>query len=164
MRVKAKENDKKKKNPEEQQTTLVYALRSSSRCRIIRKPTARQRRALINNWGLVQYVSLATTVILNKAGFISRQRLLGVSLEKHLVLKLHLPSNLSAGFHLSCYSRFPPVPTHLQKPGGFIPSNLGSLLEFKAAPGALRQPSQPSSIPHSLILAPVPLHLPPSSL
>lgn len=128
---------------------MVYALRRSSR-----KPTARQSRALINNWGLVQYVSHATTVILNKAGFISRQRLLGVSLEKHLVLKLHLPSNLSAGFHLSCYSRLPPVPTHLQKPGGFIPPNLGSLLEFKAAPGALRQPSQPFLNPTQSHLSP----------
>lgn len=59
---------------------------------------------------------------LNRAGYISRQRLLGVSLEKHLVLNLHLPSTLLDAFHLSCYSRIRPVPINFQNPGGFISS------------------------------------------
>lgn len=43
---------------------------------------------------------LPSPLLLNRAGFISRQRTLGVSLGN-----LHLPSNLSAVFHPSCYKQ-----------------------------------------------------------
>lgn len=43
---------------------------------------------------------LPSPPLLNRAGFISRQRTLGVSLGN-----LHLPSNLSAVFHPSCYKQ-----------------------------------------------------------
>lgn len=63
----------------------------------------------------MQYVVLLPlTVVLNRAGFVSRQRPLGISPKKHLNLSFHLPSNLSNVFHLSCYRRIRYVPIHFQ--------------------------------------------------
>lgn len=76
-------------------------------------------------------------VILNRAGFISRQRPLGVSLEKHLDLNLHLPSNMSDVSPPSFYSRIRPVPYRFSQ----------MISPWWSQPIYLLQPSPPSDKP-----------------